>query len=67
MRLSAPQKTYRVYMFDLHRRAVSADFITAASDEDAIAAAEASDFGHKCEIWEQRRLVAQLGGERRTG
>ena len=63
--MSAPQKTYRLYSFDLARRAVSAEFINAATDEEAIAAAEAADFGHKCEIWEDRRLVAQLDGERR--
>ena len=63
--LSKPPKIYRVYSFDLARQAVTADFIKAASDEEAIAAAEAGDFGHKCEIWHERRLVAQLEAERR--
>lgn len=58
--MSAPYKTYRIYTFDLARSAVTADFINAATDEDAIAAAEAAGFGHKCEIWDDRRLVAQL-------
>jgi len=63
--MSAPLKTYRVYSFDLARKAVSADFIKAADDEQAVATAEASGFGSKCEIWDERRLVAQLEGERR--
>ena len=63
--MSAPQKTYRVYCFDSAHNVVTADFIEAASDEQAIAIAEASDFGSKCEIWDGRRLVAQLDGERR--
>jgi hypothetical protein len=58
-------KTYRVYSFDLSRRVVTAEFIKAPSDADAIAAVEGGDFGHKCEIWDERRLVAQLDGERR--
>ena len=58
-------KTYRVYSFDLARNQVSADFINAATDEEAVAAALAAEFGQKCEIWDDRRLVAQLEGERR--
>ena len=62
--MSAP-KTYRVYSFDLARKLVTADFIKAANDEEAIAVIEGSDFGHKCEIWDERRMVAQLEAERR--
>ena len=58
-------QTYRVYCFDLVRRAVGAEFIKAANDEQAIAIVEAGDFGSKCEIWHDRRLVAQLESERR--
>ena len=64
-RMSSPLKTYRVYSFDLVRKEVTADFIKAADDEQAIATAEATGFGSKCEIWDERRLVAQLEGERR--
>ena len=60
-----PPKVYRVYIFDLDRAVVTADFVKAANDEEAIASAEANAFGQKCEIWEERRLVAQLEGERR--
>ena len=44
---------------------VSADWLEAASDEEAIAKAEAKGYGSQCEIWDGRRLVAELGGERR--
>ncbi len=63
--MSAPRKTYRVYCFDLARKDVSADFINAASDEDAVAAVEGRCLATKCEIWDGKRLVAQLEGERR--
>lgn len=56
---------YRVYSFDLEHNRVTADFIKAADDAEAIAAAEAAGFGHKCELWHDRRLVAQLEAERR--
>jgi hypothetical protein len=63
--VSAPKKTYRVYAFDLARKQVTADFMQAANDEEAVAAVGAGDFGSKCEIWDGKRLVAQLEGERR--
>ena len=63
--MSAPTKTYRVYAFDLARKEVTADFIKAANDEEAVAAVEAAGFGSKCEIWDGKRLVAQIEGERR--
>ena len=63
--MSSPLKTYRVYCFDLSRKVVTADFIKAANDEDAIAKAEASGFGTKCELWDGNRMVAQLEAERR--
>ena len=63
--MSDPLKTYRVYCFDLASKVVTADFIKAANDADAIAKAEASGFGTKCEVWYGNRLVAQLDAERR--
>jgi len=65
--MSAPAKTYRVYCFDLAHKQVTADLVEAASDEEAIAKAEAAGFGTKCEVWEGKRLVAQLEAERLTG
>ena len=63
--MSAPSKIYRLYTFDLALSAVSADFIKAVSDEEAIAQTEAAGFGSKCEIWDGKRLVATLEAERR--
>ena len=63
--LSTSLKSYRVYCFDDARKVVTADFIKAASDEEAIAKVEADGFGTKCEIWHGHRLVAQLEGQRR--
>ena len=63
--MSVTPRTYRVYTFDRARTAVSADLIRAATDEEAVAAAEASALGHKCEVWDERRLVARLDAERR--
>jgi hypothetical protein len=57
-------KTYKVYCYDVARKIVTADFITAATDEEAIAKAQAAGFGSKCEIWDGRRLVAQLEEQR---
>lgn len=63
--MSKLPKIYRVYSFDIERNAVSAEFVNAVSDEDAIASTKEAGFGSKCEIWEGRRLVAQLEAERR--
>lgn len=62
-----PLQTYRVYWFDSMRHSVTSDWIKAASDEDAMAQAVAAGFGSRCEIWDGKRLVAQLEEERRTG
>ena len=63
--MSSTDKTYRVYCYDSARKVVSADWIEAANDEDAIAKAEAAGFGDKCEIWDGNRMVAQLEAARR--
>ena len=65
--MSSPVKIYRVVCFDAAHKLVTADFIEASSDEEAIATAEAMGFGTKCEIWDGNRLVAELESERRTG
>jgi hypothetical protein len=62
--MSVP-RAYRVYCYDLGRKAVTADFIKASSDDEAIATAEEDYAGCKCEIWDGKRLVAQLEAERR--
>lgn len=63
--MSTPLKAYRVVCFDAVNKLVTADWIEAASDEEAVTIAQASDFGSKCELWQGRRLVAQLEAERR--
>ena len=63
--MTAPSKTYRVYSFDIDLRAVNADLIDAASDEEVIAKARSAGFGSKCEIWDGKRLIAQLERDRR--
>ena len=65
--MTQPRKSYRVYCFDAARHVVSVDEIAAADDADAIARAQAAQFGDKCEVWDGKRLVAQLEAERRTG
>ena len=64
--MSALHTCYRVYCYDAAHQAVTADWIEAASDEEAIAKAEAAGFGSKCEIWDGKRLVASLQDERRS-
>lgn len=59
--MSSSLKTYRVYCFDGVHKVLTSDLIDAATDEDAIAQAEAAGFGSQCEIWQGRRLVAELG------
>jgi hypothetical protein len=63
--ISPSAKTYRIYCYDGANKVVTADWIEADSDEEAIAKANAEGFGSECEIWDGRRLVAQLKDERR--
>lgn len=63
--MSSPPKTYRVYCYDGDHKVVTADWLEAVTDEEAIAKAKAAGFGSKCEIWDGRRLVAELEDERR--
>jgi len=64
--MSGPHKTYRVYCYDGAHKVVTADWLEAASDDEAIAKAKARGFGTKCEIWERSRMVASLEDERRS-
>ena len=60
------RKTYRVYCFDGSTMTLTGDLIKAHDDEEAIAMAYARGIGSKCEIWENHRLVAELGEARRA-
>lgn len=63
--MSVSPKTYRVYCYDGAQGVVSADFLEANSDEEAIAMAQERGFGSKCELWDGKRLIAQLSEEGR--
>lgn len=58
--MSSETTTYRVYCFDGVRKALTNDLIQAATDDEAIAQANAIGIGSKCELWEGHRLVAEL-------
>ena len=62
--MSAAPTIYRLYAFDAERKIVSADWLKADDDADAVAKAEAAGFGSKAELWDGKRLVAQLEGSR---
>ena len=57
---------YRVYCYDAEHKVVTADWLKAASDEEAIAKAQMAGFSSKCEVWDGNRLVAELDEDRRT-
>ncbi|HEY8591545.1 MAG TPA: hypothetical protein VIL42_01625 [Sphingomicrobium sp.] len=59
--MSSPTKTYRVYCYDGVHKMLTSDMIEAESDEQAVALAEEAGYGSRCEVWEGRRLVAELG------
>jgi hypothetical protein len=61
---STPSNTYRLYRFEAANLVVTAEWIVAASDEEAIAKAEAACVDSKCELWDGDRLVAQIEPER---
>ena len=48
--MSTFPKTYRVYCYDGVHKMVSVEEIHAATDQEAIAHAEAKGYGSKCEI-----------------
>lgn len=65
--MSPTPAIYRVYCFDGSAMTLTGELIHAASDEEAIARAEARGVGSRCEIWQGDRLVAEIEGERRLG
>jgi hypothetical protein len=62
--MSSNQRTYRIYCFDRARTLVTAHWIDASSDAEAIARAEAKSPGCQCEVWDGRRMVAEIEAER---
>ena len=52
--------TYRIYRLDRANHLVEVDWVTAGSDEDAVAAARAMTSPGRREIWLGDRLVASI-------
>lgn len=59
-----PNTQYRYYCLDGTGRLHDAEWIRAASDEEAIAQIEAKHPGATCEIWQGKRLVAAITSDR---
>ena len=60
--MSAPSNVYRLVRYDAANMIVTAEFIRAESDDEALAKAEASN--GMCELWQGNRLVAQIDAVR---
>ena len=57
---------YRLYYLDAYGRPGLPETLSASSDEEALKATQLMKF-RKCEIFQGRRLVASLGGQRLVG
>ena len=55
---------YRVYCYDGAGKLWVADWVEAASDAEALAAARAIKVAFKCEVWERDRLVGTIENPR---
>lgn len=55
-----PSENYRCYRLDGVGRPYEAEWFYAESDEAAVAQIEEKHPDARCEIWQQRRLVANL-------
>jgi hypothetical protein len=51
---------YRLYCLDGSDKIVSAEWITAHSDDEAIVFARAKKLSIKCELWHRNRRVAEV-------
>lgn len=56
-----PSENYRYYCLDGSGHLHGTEWISGASDEDAVAQVQAKHPDGKFEIWQGQRLVAQLG------
>ena len=54
---------YRLYRFDGSSSVVSADWVEAANDAEALLAAKADQGGVTREVWNRDRLVGRIGPE----
>ena len=55
---------YRIYCLDGLGKVASAEWIEAADDAAAVEQVKEQWEGHKCEIWEQQRLVGTVDSRR---
>ena len=60
------EPNYRVYCHDGANKVVSAEWVEAQSDQEAIAIIQAEYPKYGCELWEGRRLVAKIQSNRRS-
>jgi hypothetical protein len=51
---------YRIYCLDGANKVDSAEWVEANDDQAAIAIVSERHQGHKCEVWDGKRLVARL-------
>ena len=51
---------YRLYFLDRQGKILSAEWIAADSDEDAVSRVQALDKGAVCELWQRDRFVASV-------
>lgn len=60
------EPNYRVYCHDGVNKVISAEWVDARSDAEAIAFVEATYPHYDCELWLGRRLVAKIQSNRRS-
>lgn len=59
--MEGPLSEYRIYVLDGAGQFVTAEWVAASSDDEAVAAARALGTGLKAELWHGSRLVARFG------
>jgi hypothetical protein len=57
--------TYRLYCLDGAGKMANAEWIDAASDEDAFTKARGKKLSFPCELWEQSRFVGVVTAQAR--
>ena len=60
--MSSRKPNYRLYSVD-DFYFLKSEWLEAADDQEAIAAAQAANPGSRCELWDGQRLVATFGPE----
>lgn len=60
------ERNYRVYCHDGVNKVVSAEWVDAQTDDEAIALVQARYSEYDCELWDGRRLVAKIDSNRRS-